>query len=97
MIKFFSYEKNFVQDRLVSRQNDRWLCYDPADVPAVMHSKFPASVMVLRVMSSNGDVMPSHFFKQGLRVNADDYIHVLETVVKPWMDLVANGSSYIFQ
>ena len=53
--------------------------------------------MVLRVVSHNGDVMTPHFFEQGLRVNADGYIHVLETVVKPWMDLVANGSPYIFQ
>ena len=53
--------------------------------------------MVLGVVSSNGDVMPPHFFEQGLRVNADGYIHVLETVVKPWMDLVANGSPYVFQ
>ena len=53
--------------------------------------------MVLRVVSSNGDIMPPHFFEQGLWVNADGYIHVLETIVKPWMDLVANGSPYVFQ
>lgn len=83
MLRFFSDEKNFIQDRKVNSQNDRWLCSDPSEVPTVMHSKFPASVMVLGVVSSEGDVMPPHMFQQGLRVNADGYIDALKTVVKP--------------
>lgn len=97
LLRFFSDEKNFIQDRKVNRQNDRWLCEDPADVPTVMHSKHPASVMVLGVVSSDGDVMPPHFFEKGLRLNADAYIDVLDSVVKPWMDQVANGRDYVFQ
>ncbi|EFN86287.1 hypothetical protein EAI_08893, partial [Harpegnathos saltator] len=54
----------------------------------VMHTKFPATVMVLGVVSNEGHVMPPHFFRQGLRVNAAAYIEVLETVVKPWIDSV---------
>ena len=97
MLRFFSDEKNFIQDRKVNRQNDRWLCEDPSDVPTVMHSKFPSSVMVLGVVSSEGDVMPPHFFVQGLRINADSYIETLATTVKPWMDRIANGRDYFFQ
>ena len=97
MLRFFSDEKNFIQDRKVNRQNDRWLCEDPSDVPTVMHSKFPASVMVLGVVSSEGHVMPPYFFPKGLRISADDYINVLSTVVKPWMDEVASGREYVFQ
>ncbi|UYV63328.1 hypothetical protein LAZ67_2003761, partial [Cordylochernes scorpioides] len=67
------------------------------EIPVVMHTKFPASVMVLGVISSEGDVMPPHFFEKGLRMNADTYINVLETVVKPWMDMVAAGRKYVFQ
>ncbi|XP_054710993.1 uncharacterized protein LOC129220586 [Uloborus diversus] len=63
----------------------------------VMHTKFPAAVIVLGVISSEGDVMPPHFFEEGLRINVDGYIHVLETVVKPWMDMVAAGRDYVFQ
>jgi len=96
-LRFFSDEKNFILDRKVNRHNNRWICEDPSDVPTVMHTKFPSSVMVLGVVSSEGDVMPPHFFEQGLRVNADVYIHSLQTVVKPWMDLVAAGRSYVFQ
>lgn len=97
MLRFFSDEKNFVQDMKVNVQNNRWLCADPSDVPVVMHSKVPASVMVLGVVSSEGHVMPPHIFPQGLRLNADGYIAVLRTVVVPWMDSVSVGRPYVFQ
>ena len=44
-----------------------------------MQTKFPSSVMVLGVVSNEGHVMRPHFFQEGLRVNADGYIRVLET------------------
>ncbi|UYV71060.1 IKK1 [Cordylochernes scorpioides] len=91
MLRFFSDERNFDVDQKVNPRNDRWICKDPSEIPVVMHTKFPASVMVLGVISSEGDVMPPHFFEKGLRMNADTYINVLETVVKPWMDMVAAG------
>ncbi|UYV63624.1 hypothetical protein LAZ67_2005052 [Cordylochernes scorpioides] len=97
MLRFFSDEKNFDLDQKVNPRNDRWICKDPSEIPVVMHTKFPASVMVLGVISSEGDVMPLHFFEKGLRMNADTYINVLETVVKPWMDMVAAGRKYVFQ
>ncbi|UYV72851.1 hypothetical protein LAZ67_10000990 [Cordylochernes scorpioides] len=94
MLRFFSDEKNFDVDQKVNPRNDRWICKDPSEIPVVMHTKFPASVMVLGVISSEGDVMPPHFFEKGLRMNADTYINVLETVVKPWMDMVAAGRNH---
>ena len=97
MLWFFSDEKNFDQDQKVNRRNDRWLCQDPEDVPHVMHTKFPATVMVLSVVSNQGDVMPPHFFKKGHRVNAEEYVKVLRDVVKPWIDRVAEGRPYVFQ
>ncbi|XP_054709168.1 uncharacterized protein LOC129218873 [Uloborus diversus] len=62
-----------------------------------MHTKFPAAVIVIVVISSEGDVMPPQFFEEGVRINADGYIHVLETVVKPRVDMVAAGRDYLFQ
>lgn len=97
LIWFFSDEKNFVQDQKVNRRNDRWLCKGPDEVSTVMHTKFPASVMVLGVVSSEGDVMPPHFFSQGLRVNAAAYTEVLDRVVKPWVTTIARGRPYVFQ
>lgn len=41
--------------------------------------------------------MPSHFFEQTLRLNAAGYTEVLETVLKPWIDLVCDGRPYVFQ
>ncbi|XP_046868909.1 uncharacterized protein LOC124461437 [Drosophila willistoni] len=97
MLWFFSDEKNFDQDQKINRRNDRWLCSNPTEVPVVMHTKFPATVMVLGVVSNKGHVMPPHFFSQGLRVNSAAYIEVLETVVKPWIESVCGDSPYIFQ
>jgi hypothetical protein len=42
--------------------------------------------IVLSIVSNEGDVMPSHIFTKGLRVNNDEFINVLEIVIKPWMD-----------
>lgn len=95
LLRFFSDEKNFDQDQKVNRRNDRWLCKYPDDVPRVMHTKFPATVMVLGVISSEGDVMPPHFFENGLRVNTDVYVKVLRDVVKPWMDAIADRRHYV--
>jgi len=50
-----------------------------------------------RVISSKGDVMPPHFFEKGQRVNFKEYIKVLDTMVKPWMEAVARESPYVFQ
>lgn len=97
MLRFFSDEKNFIQDKVVNRQNDRYLAESPEDVPIAMHSKYPAHIMVLGVVSSEGDVMPPFFFSNGLRLGAVDYIQILETTVKPWMEKVAQGRPYVFQ
>uniref|UniRef100_A0A4Y0BF18 Tc1-like transposase DDE domain-containing protein n=1 Tax=Anopheles funestus TaxID=62324 RepID=A0A4Y0BF18_ANOFN len=94
---FFSSEKNFCQDQKVNTQNNRWLAYCAADVPRVPQTKFPQTVMVFSCVSSEGDVMPPHFFEQGLRQNADGYISMLDTFVKPWITRVANGRPYVFQ
>ena len=96
-VKFFSDEKKFIQDKLHNRQNNHFITDDPEEVPIVMSTKFPTSVMVLGIVSSNGDVMPPYFFPEGLRVAANNYIKVLQTVVKPWMVGVASKRLYVFQ
>ncbi|CAB3237907.1 unnamed protein product [Arctia plantaginis] len=62
-----------------------------------MHTKFPATVMVLGVMSNEGHVMPPHFFSHELRVNAAPYTEGLKTVVKPWIDRARGERPYVFQ
>ncbi|KAL1130056.1 hypothetical protein AAG570_012999 [Ranatra chinensis] len=44
-----------------------------------------------------GDVMPPHFFREGLKLTSDGYVEFLNTVVKPWIIRVANGRPYVCQ
>jgi hypothetical protein len=60
---FFLDEKIFSQDQKVNRENNRWLCSDISEVPIVMAIKFPATVIVLGVISNEGNIMPPHFLK----------------------------------
>jgi AraC-like DNA-binding protein len=96
-LRFFSDEKYFTTDPKINRRNDRWLAHDPQDVPVIGTTKFPASLHVLSVVSSEGDVMPPHFFQKGETVTKEVYLRVLQAVVKPWMDKVSHGRPYVFQ
>ena len=54
------------------------------DVPRVMKTKFPATVMVFGVLSSEGHIMPPHIFEVGLKVKPKVYLDVLKCVVILW-------------
>ena len=54
------------------------------DVPTVMKTKFPATVMVFGVVSSEGHIIPLHILEIGLKVNTKVYLDVLKSVVIPW-------------
>ncbi len=94
---FISDEKNFSQDQKVNKKNNRWLCADISEVPIVMATKFPATVMVLGVVSNEGDMMPPHIFAKGLKINTEEYVKVMKEMMKPWMDGAAVGRHYVFQ
>ena len=94
-IWFFSDEKNFCQDQKYNMQNNRWLAYSQKDTPRVMQTKFVQTVMAFGCVSCEGDVMPPHFFREGLRLNSDAYMELLITVVKPRITRVANGRPYV--
>ena len=67
------------------------------DVPRVMKTKFPATVMVFGVVSSEGHIMPPHIFEVGLKVNTKVYLYVLKSVVIPWCNQVAGGRPWVWQ
>ena len=46
-----------------------WIAMNNRDVHMVMKTKFPATVMVFGVVSSEGHIMPPHIFKFSLKVN----------------------------
>ena len=78
-------------------QNHRWIAKNNRDVPRVMKIKFPATVMVFGVVSSEGHIMPPHIFEVGLKVNTKVYLDVLKSVVIPWCNQVAGGRPWMWQ
>ena len=68
-----------------------WIATNNRDVPRVMKTKFPATVMVFGVVSSDGHIMPPHIFEVGLKVNTKLYLDVLKSVVILWCNQVAGG------
>ena len=75
-----------------------WIATNNRDVPRVMKTKFPATVMVFGVVSSEGHIMPPHIFEVGLKVNTKVYLDVLlKSVVIPWFNQVAAGRHRMWQ
>ena len=74
----------------------RWIAMNNRDVPRVMNTKFPATVMVFGVVSSEGHIMPTHIFEVGLKVNTKVYLDVLKSVVIPWCNQVAGSRPWVW-
>ena len=74
-----------------------WIAMNNRDVPRVMKTKFPATVMVFGVVSSEGHIMPPHIFEVRLKVNTKVYLDVLKSVVIPWGNQVASGRPWVWQ
>ncbi len=85
-VKLFTDKKNFAVGMVNNAVNDHFLAPSASDIPPVMWSKYPASVLVLSVITSNGKKMPPCFFPQGPKVGTKDYLEVLQKKVKPWVD-----------
>ena len=74
-----------------------WIATNNRDVPRVMKTKFPATVMVFAVVSSEGHIMPPHNFEVGLKVKTKVYLDVLKGMVIPWRNQVAGGRPWVWQ
>ena len=61
-----------------------WIATNNRDMPRVMKTKFPATVMVFGVVSSKDHIIPPHIFKVNTKVNTKVYLDVLKSVVIPW-------------
>lgn len=93
---FFSTEKNVFLKQKVNKRNDQCICFDVRDVLMVMLIKWSATVIVLSIILSEGNVVQSSFFEEELWVNLDVYIHVMDKVAKRWMEVIAKNRHYIF-
>lgn len=71
------------------------LCERSMKVPTALRTKFPP-LMVLSVISNKGDVVPPHFFADGLHVTTVTYVDVLADA-EPRMEKVLKGRPYVFQ
>ena len=74
-----------------------WITTNNRDVPRMMKTKFPVTVMVFGVVSSEGHIMPPRIFEVGLKVNTKVYLDVLKSMVIPWSDQVAGGRPLMWQ
>ena len=74
-----------------------WIATNNRDVSRVMKTNFPATVMVIGVVSREGHIMPPHIFEVGLKVNTKVYLDVLKSVVIPWCNQVAGGRPWVWQ
>lgn len=66
---------------------------DPQEVPVTETTKFSARVQI----SSEVDLMTSHFFEQDKMITNEVYQRVLITVVKPWIVSVSVRKLYVFK
>ena len=74
-----------------------WIATNNRNVPRVIKTKFPASVMVFGMVSSEGHIMQPHIFEVGLKVNTKVYLDMLKSVVIPWWNRMAGGRSWVWQ
>ena len=73
-----------------------WIATNNRNVPRVMKTKFPATVMVFGVVSSEGHIMSPHIFEVGLKVNTKVYLDMLKSVVICY-NQVAGGRPWVCQ
>lgn len=96
-VLIFSDKKNWTVDQSRNSRNDRYLAYNVTDVPPTNQTKHPASAMMLGVIASDGNAMPPHWFPKGLRMGATEYLDVMKTVVKPWLDATYPQGNFVWQ
>ena len=89
-----SYENRTITSTL---KMQIWIATNNRDVPRVMKTKFPATVMVFGVVSSEGHIMPPHIFEVGLNVNSKVYLDVLKSVVIPWCKQMTGDRPWVWQ
>ncbi len=89
-MSIFSDEKNFVVDRVINRQNSRYIAHNIEDtanfIKFANKTKKPASVMVLGILGSDGSICSPIFIPEGLKVNTKVYLNLLEEEVLPLIE-----------
>lgn len=96
----FSDEKLFMIEAIHNTQNDRVLARTLKDIPdvhrIVTRRQKPPSVMVWAAVMSDGKKMPLIFVEEGLKVNKDVYLNMLQSQVLPWFQNEYRNKPYVF-
>ena len=95
----YSRKKSFTIDPVVNKQNDRVVSFgqDVPEMPNVSTTKHPTFVMMLGVVSSNKEKMPTLWFPMSYRLTARDYKNIFKSKVLPWIRRVVKKADYGFQ
>lgn len=96
-VKIFSDKKLFTVDQSYNRRNHRQIVSIGDKGDHVSRTKHPASVMFLGIVASNGKKCSPIFIPEGLKVNSEAYLSILETRVLPWLKRNFPQKNYIFQ
>ncbi|QQP53556.1 Uncharacterized protein FKW44_006071 [Caligus rogercresseyi] len=75
--------RNFTQDQKHNSQKNRCCVRNTPRGAHCRPDQVPAAVMVFGIISSDGDVMPPHFFPKGLRLDSEGYVALMRDVVVP--------------
>ena len=84
----WSAEKIFTVQVVVNSQNDRVYAHRAQHLPEGCRTHFrrqkPAGVMVWAAVASDGSKSPFVFIQEGVKVNSQVYLQMLEEKVLPW-------------
>ena len=78
-------KKKFVVDEKTNCDNSQVIAKSHKEVPVVMESKHPLSVMVFLAVAGDGRIMCPHFIKAETKINTSKYVKTLKEVLMPWI------------
>jgi hypothetical protein len=96
-IKIFSDKKLFTVNQVYNRRNDHIIVDQGTPETPVNKTKHPASVMVLGIVTSDGNKCPAIFVLAGVKVNTEACIDLFETKMLPWLRKTYPKGNYVFQ
>ena len=96
-VRIFVDEKIFIVGKKKTNCRNSWvIAKSHKELPAMMESKHPTSVMVFSAVVSNGRIMPPHFIKAGTKTNTSECVKILKEVLMPWIKNIANHKWVMF-
>ena len=96
-VRIFSDEKLWTVDQPRNTRNDRFIAFSHSEVHHIHTTKHPASAIMFEVVSSDSKRMTPYWFLQGLKIDQNEYLEVLKTVVKPWIYANYKNVDFVWQ